>query len=30
MITLRNGVAAFLQNNGSYLLIKRAEKGKMS
>ena len=25
MITLRNGVAAFLQNNGSYLLMKRAE-----
>ena len=25
MITLRNGVAAFLHNNGKYLLMKRAE-----
>ena len=28
MITLRNGVAAFLQNGGNYLLMKRADNRK--
>jgi len=30
MITLRNGVAAFLYNNGNYLLMKRADSRKIA
>ena len=30
MITLRNGVAAFLHNNGNYLLMKRADNRKIA
>ena len=30
MITLRNGVTAFLHNNGEYLLMKRADNRKIA